>query len=477
MTFKPSKYQQAIYDWVKENKSKALVVEACAGSGKTTTIVEALNIISPDKEVLFVAFNTHIADELNKRTPENVTALTYHKLGLRAIQANVGRVDIKDYKLSNMFKYLFPEAPSLYSSMRTLVSLTKATLTEPKDELLEELCFRHDIDMLDDPGYLFSIVRTMIAETSQRPNVVDFDDMCWLPIVLNYPMRKFDYVFIDEAQDTNKSQIELALRSVKSDGRIIAVGDRNQSIYGFRGADVDAIPNLIEGLKADTLPLSITYRCPKSHVKQCNELFPDIPIECAPKAKQGHIGRMSEDEFLNFVQQGDIVLCRCNAPLVSPAFKLIRRGKKVSIKGREIGTNLISMIEKAGVTNIDNLHSMMNEYCNKEIQKFVLKHKEMSIQNVEDKRDTIFAIAKEVYSLEDLKAKIASIFADTIPDITFSSVHKAKGLEANKVFIINRDLMPHPKARLNWEKIQEQNIMYVAFTRAKESIVFVNIER
>jgi superfamily I DNA/RNA helicase len=101
----------------------------------------------------------------------------------------------------------------------------------------------------------------------------------------------------------------------------------------------------------------------------------------------------------------------------------------------------------------------------------------MSIQNVEDKRDTIFAIAKEVHSLEDLKQKIASIFADTIPDITFSSVHKAKGLEADNVFIINRELMPHPKAKLDWEKIQEQNIMYVAFTRAKNSLTFVNIER
>ena len=71
--------------------------------------------------------------------------------------------------------------------------------------------------------------------TGTEDGCIDFDDMIWLPVVLDLPQRKFDRVFIDECQDLNRSQIELSLRAVKPDGRILAVGDPHQAIYSFRG--------------------------------------------------------------------------------------------------------------------------------------------------------------------------------------------------------------------------------------------------
>src|ERR1700722_1305373 len=95
---------------------------------------------------------------------------------------------------------------------------------------------------------------------------VDFDDMIWIPNVLNLPLNTYDYVFIDEAQDLNIAQINLALNSCAKGGRIISCGDSNQAIYSFRGADSNAVNNIIERCQSKTFPLSVTYRCAKSIV-------------------------------------------------------------------------------------------------------------------------------------------------------------------------------------------------------------------
>src|SRR5690606_4510771 len=64
--------------------------------------------------------------------------------------------------------------------------------------------------------------------------IIDFDDMLYLPLILGVRPRTFDYVFIDEAQDTNRVQLEFLKLLCNPRTRVIAVGDRHQSIYGFR---------------------------------------------------------------------------------------------------------------------------------------------------------------------------------------------------------------------------------------------------
>ena len=114
--------------------------------------------------------------------------------------------------------------------------------------------------------------------------------MIWFPFVYRLNVGKFDVVFVDEAQDLNQAQIAMVLSANKMDGRIIAVGDPAQSIYQFRGADSEAIPNFINKLGAKTLPLSVTYRCPKRVVSLAQEIVPDIMA--SPGAKDGTV-RMS----------------------------------------------------------------------------------------------------------------------------------------------------------------------------------------
>jgi superfamily I DNA/RNA helicase len=280
-------------------------------------------------------------------------------------------------------------------------------------------------------------------------------------------------VFVDEAQDTNKNQIQLALRAVKKTGRIVAVGDRNQSLYGFRGADVDAIPNLIDSLDADTLPLSITYRNPKSVVDLVNSEFPHIPLEAADFAKPGTIMTITESEASRMYKEGDMVLCRCNAPLVGPAFELIRNGVKAIIRGRDIGKNLMNLIDKFSAEDVGELMKLMEKYREKEVKKLMAAEKNQQAQSLEDKIDTVIALADGCEMIYEIETKIKTIFSDHSEGVVFSSVHKAKGLEAERVYILEPNLMPHPMAKKSWEMTQEINIKYVAYTRSLDTLVFV----
>ena len=78
-------------------------------------------------------------------------------------------------------------------------------------------------------------------------------------------------------------------------------------------------------------------------------------------------------------------------------------------------------------------------------------------------------------NIEDLKLKIQSIFSDDIEGIILSTVHKAKGLEADRVFIVRPDLLPMTKnIRSQWERQQENNLTYVAITRARKELIYDN---
>ena len=451
------------------------MVEALAGSGKTTTGLEMLKLLSPDLAILFLAFNAHIAKELQARAPRHVQVRTYHSLGYKACRDAFGNdIKLEETKVKIIFKEVTSELHAyIFPVVNQLVSLVKANLMGTTEDELLRLADHHGIEMNGDQLIIFETVRTIVAQCAKRTNVVDFDDMCWLPVYHNLPMKRYDVIFIDEAQDTNKNQIALALMSVKEDGRIVAVGDRHQSLYGFRGADVEAIPNLIDNLNADVLPLSITYRNPKSVVELVNEAFPHIPLEAAEWAKDGIVKDMQYDIALNDYAEGDMVLCRTNAPLVQPAFALIRKGIKAIIRGRDIGKGLIILIDKMNASDVNDLLSKLVQYKDKEVSRLILAKKNAQAQSVEDKVDTIIALMDNTDTIAELENKIVSIFSDDNEGVVFSSIHKAKGLEAERVFILRRDLMPHPMAEKQWEMVQESNIEYVAYTRTLDQLVFV----
>jgi DNA helicase-2/ATP-dependent DNA helicase PcrA len=301
----------------------------------------------------------------------------------------------------------------------------------------------------------------VLARSIQVTAVIDFSDMCWLPVVLNLRPWQFDRVFIDETQDLSPCQIELVKRFVKKGGRILAVGDERQSIYQFRGADKDAIPGLVRALGAKTLPLSITYRCPRSVVALANKEVPQL--EAAPNAIEGSVDNASPDTLFKQAEPGDMIISRTNAPLIGICLRLLLSGKRAAIMGRNIGENIIKLIDKARAKTVEALEAWIDAWALKETSRLARKNRDA--QQVDDMKECVLALCREAETIAEVKEKADELFSDREGEakVTLGTTHKLKGLEADRVWMLESTYR-----RKNGG--EEANLWYVAVTRAKREL-------
>jgi DNA helicase II / ATP-dependent DNA helicase PcrA len=497
LDFIPSVHQAAVFDAIL-NTNNNIVVRAVAGSGKTTTLKGAMNSVAQwaikhnknisDVTVVFVAFNKRIADALKDVLPKWVKVQTLHSFGLSAIRNAFPKIKVEKNKLYEIIDYypefklnreLGDEDPNIVrnSLLVNLVSKVKNTLTDPNDtEAILALCDHHGIDLNGDADLILETLPKVLNDCKRDTKQVDFDDMIWFPHVLKLHISPVDFLFVDEAQDLNLSQIEMILSACPA-GRIIAVGDPAQSIYGFRGADVEAMPNLTRRINAITLPLSVCYRCPTSHLELARQYVPEI--EARENAPEGEILRVNPQYFEDNVKQGDLVISRVNAPLIPYCYSLLRRGIKAIVYGREIGFGLKSLAKKNFASDYETMVKKLLVWRTKEVVRLTAKNaSDTTIQSVEDRIETVLNILAECKETKDIYKQIDTIFQDEVAAVTLSSVHKAKGLESDNVWILKPELLPLVrKDQKDWEIQQESNIVYVSYTRAKNKLIFVEEEK
>jgi len=180
-------------------------------------------------------------------------------------------------------------------------------------------------------------------ELARNAKIIDFDDMVYLPVQWNLRVPKYDWIFVDEAQDLSKAQLQLALRARNQRGRILFVGDKHQAIYGFAGANCNSVDEIIKETRAKELPLSICYRCPTSHLDLARESVPHI--EPRPDAPVGTLETIKLDKLPSIVQEGDLILSRTTAPLVDLCIELISNKIPARVRGRDIGTSITSLAQ------------------------------------------------------------------------------------------------------------------------------------
>jgi superfamily I DNA/RNA helicase len=316
---------------------------------------------------------------------------------------------------------------------------------------------------------------------------IDYTDMVWLPHVLFLkPLGLlYDFIFLDECQDLNKAERELVLKCFKIGTRMMAVGDEKQCLYSFAGSDSDSF-NILKSLpNTSCLPLSISYRCGKNIVKFANKLVKEI------QPKDDAIdGEVIRDVLLEDIKDGDMILCRNNAPLVQIYNEFLKLGKKCYIRGKEIGSNLKTIVKntKQDKLNVDcnedgvfvRLYDDLFVSRNKLMERFNIDAESaMESPQIQSKLDMIKALevlAEGINTSDEIIAKIDEIFPkkDKKSGISLSTIHKAKGLEADNVYIACESLMPSKSAKKDWEIKQEYNLMYVAYTRAKNILGFIN---
>ena len=498
----PSKYQGAIFNYI-TNDSGHLVIEATAGSGKTTTIVVACQSIPTTKNVAFLAFNKSIATELQRRVPDHCKASTFHSAGYGACIKAFGRMRVEAGKTRNTLKahlnnYYSSDDRDLFRLLAppisNLISLAKAHLVLSGEAIVKEwfgLADRFGIDVdfsKIDRAEFEEILSDIYEKVINQTSTVDFDDQIFFPIAKNLPVKQYDVVMVDESQDMNPARHELALRMLKPNGRMIIVGDSSQAIYGFTGADTSSMSTMRDKLaaigKVETLPLSICYRCAKSVVAKAKEFCPSI--EASESSPEGTVQTIKYDKFIETVASGDYVLCRTSAPTIGGCLALIREGRKAKVLGRELVKGLVTILKKADKIEAANMSDKLSDYKAIQTDKMKGEASHAKIMALQDKIDCLLAVLGHAIQREDwsesnavelIEETLESIFTDdeSNPGVTFSTIHKAKGLESDNIFIMHPELLPHPMASQPWEQVQEKNLAFVAATRAKLNLYYVDM--
>jgi DNA helicase II / ATP-dependent DNA helicase PcrA len=467
----PSAYQLAIYENV-ANGTGHTVVNAVAGSGKTTSLLEALKHVPRGKSCLFVAFNKSIAEELKSRAPGHVEVSTLHSYGLKCVSNGVGRLRIDSRRVDHFADKLKDQYD--FEARRDLVktvSLAKSVLASDENSI-DAVIDRFEIASASKgrEQFIKDALALLLQCANTEDGLMDFDDMIWLPLVLELRQRQYDRVFVDETQDLSPSQIEMVLRAVKPDGRIVAVGDPRQAIYGFRGADESAFENVKTRLNATELPLSVCYRCCKSVIREAQEIVPYI--EAAPGAIEGDVLNCDFKSMKIGAQPGDFILSRTNAPLVSLCMYFLKHGRKAFIQGRDIGASLAALVKKSKAKNVDELRAHIEAWRDAECARLSEKRRDTS--SVEDRAECIIELSDGASSVADVLENIEELFADSEDSnrIALSTTHKAKGLERDRVWLLRSTYM-----RKGWDgeepSSEERNLLYVAITRARKTLYLV----
>jgi AAA domain/UvrD-like helicase C-terminal domain len=463
-----SSEQQAIFSWFKSGKGN-LVVEAFAGTGKTSTIKEAFRH-APEGKILYAVFNKRNQKEAQEKiTDARVQVRTLHSLGYYFIkQVWENAKPHEDVESDRLASFINITANSEFAgAILKLVSFAKNLTINTTTEQLREICEDREIEQDCIPLALKVLEQSKKQDHESR---ISFDDMVWLPCAMGIVKPSFDLVTIDEAQDMNLPQLSMAQQSCRKAGRIVVVGDSRQAIYTFRGAVHDAMEMMTITLRASTQQLSTTYRCPVRVVEQAQKIVPDY--KAAPTAPTGEVFWTSETLFLKQVKIGDAILSRLNAPLMPMALQLLRSNIPARIEGRDIGKQLITMVDKFKASSVPNYLEKVTEWEAKQIERLNKgKNSEKKCEQTRDIAETLRALAQDCDLVDDIERRIRDLFQDTTegsrPAVILSSVHKAKGLEFPRVALLSSTF------RNGKGNLEEDNIYYVAVTRAQHSLFFL----
>jgi DNA helicase-2/ATP-dependent DNA helicase PcrA len=543
LSYTPSRYQAAIFDWVStgyvtidgENLEPwSVVVDAVAGSGKSTTSSDSMALEEGD--VLACAFNRHSADDLaHKLEGTRAKATTVHGHGLSAVRWHCfsrnglnGAVEVEAAKKSG------DKADRKYVDMLTAAGVAiveradrgeRVTLCGewvtpeqvkairddgwPVNEAAELLglaqLFLIDFDAADfERGldwlagryhvgidallwpHVVAAIRNALRRGCTPPRtgkwLVNFTDMIWLPNVLGLRPKQYDLVVVDECQDISTAARRLLIASVKRGGRMMWVGDRKQAINAFAGADAESFDAIIRETDAVVLPLSVCYRCPTSHLARAREWRPDI--EARPGAPVGSIRQLDRIDYVDVAERGDLVICRRTAPLIGLCFELIAAGTSACVRGRaDMSKGLVKLVTRAskglrGDAWSERFSDQLDAVEKTEREKVTKRSRDAAsaaaaIDALGDRIECVRVIARSsgATSAAEATAAIERIFADKDAAVTLSTVHRSKGDEADRVVILEYDRLISTRAQSLEEIEQEWNGWYVAQTRSRREII------
>lgn len=494
---KYSTYQENIFNWI-TNESGNAIIQARAGSGKTFSLIHSMRLMKGN--AIAMTLNKKNAIELQEKIQGmgliNCKASTFHAEGFFNLK-RVNKFIKVDNKKVNYIIDGYCQNKEIEASryiINNLVGFAKklgfgvdgcGSINDHDDwwNIINHYDITLDTEL--PVSELIEISIQVLNESNRDMRCIDFDDMIYLPLLKNIDMLKYDWVLIDEAQDTSQIKKVFTKRILKPDGRFVGIGDNKQAVYGFTGAENDSMQKLLEEYSATELSLPICYRCGKNIIKEAQTIVPDIMAK--DDAEDGIVRNESYDDFIKIAQtynlnKEDGIVCRNNAPLTSLAFRLIREGVGCRIEGRDIGQNLLTYTYKWKVKDLNTFTERLNKHFQKEFDKNAKNSSKLQL--LEDKLETLIILIERCQFIQkttvyDLQCLIKSMFSDSTEDnlpnvVVLSSIHKSKGLEFERTFILGNDqFIPSKYANQDWQLEQEENLKYVSITRAKKELVYI----
>ena len=545
MNFKPSTYQQDILDFFLNNPQSNMLVNALAGSGKSTTAC-MLSEHSKTSD-LYIAFNASVVEEFKKKIKNPKTkVMTMHSLAYSIMLYNVEQeskdsgekpkgfgsqrskrtVSLDNFKPHKILdeeitkrygKYIeFAKRVFLKDNYVNLYNLCRLTLTDmSSNKDVSRLIDDHVLFLYyGDEGYsapdISEITSTLkILDTKSRQQfetqgVIDFTDMLWITFnKLKYDNWEVPYwalytnIYCDEVQDFSNIQLNFLKFIKRTKGRYVFIGDFHQAIYNFAGANAQAfnqIPKMFAPV--ETFDLPICYRCAKSHLSRVNREY-GIPILPCDDAPMGFVKTIDKNKISEYAKAGDMVISRKNKWIAEVVLDLARNGTPIFIEDKEMVEAIKRQILSSKCTSVGTLEKFLQKVIsnyNKKLFEIVSKnareggHEEEHLEAVAEANskidNTSFLLEilegyLENHASSDSVSKFSN-FIDKLLNTTPSpncvrlcSIHKAKGLEATNVFVLNEAKINYDFRNSKEQNIQEKNLSYIATTRAKEGLYLV----
>lgn len=464
--------QQAVID----SSATTLAVNAFAGTGKTTTLIGFAKA-RPEKRILYLAFNKSVADEAKTRFPGNVVAKTSHSLAFGDYGKRF-RDKLGNPKPYHVKKFLSPKlgrmrenAALVFSSI--VLDNVQAFLGSGRAEMtLESLVMPklhlEDVTpekVLEAAQETWDAMQDVTSSTVPMPH----DGYLKLYQLSNPNLCKYDYLLLDEAQDTNPCLFSIFEK--QETGKVL-VGDEHQNIYSFRGA-----MNAMAKLGGERHVLTSSFRFGEAVADVANGILSTFKNETTPL--QG----LGETSYIGKPMSGlsTAFLHRTNADLFDRAVGLLANNLKIHFVGG---------VQNYGFQSIKDAWHLMEE-----------KHWEIEDPLIKSMKD-FSALESYAETTDDreliARARVVKKYAEKIPRLverltnahtrtpeeshaSLTSAHKSKGLEWEQVVIgsdfpqtMSDDGQPNVGKDGDTEKKitpDEANLLYVAVTRARKNLV------
>lgn len=473
-----------------ENESSSLKLRAFAGAGKTSTL-EGYALRRTGKKGLYISFNRSIKEEAQKRFPKNVKCVTSHgiayaKFGRDLQHKLMGYTDWKDVYYKTTIQKPFGSS-DMHNRMYVSMLLEAINLYTNTDS--EEIT----IEQVTAGSYKFMIKNKSVARAMPTPVNIQSDAIIlWKAMIdpniteirathdvylkqyqLSKPVLKYDYILLDEAQDSNPALLDIFSNQ---NANKILVGDPYQSIYGFRNA-IDAM-NKIETEK--TLDLTKSFRFGQQIADFANSIL-------ALRGESKQILGMQETDLVYYGKpmivkdENSAYIARYNSTLLRNCIEYINMysfgnvffaGGFASLRP-DLLLDLFNLKINNGSYIKDVMLSSFRDY--EEFKEVVTELNDIEwlgrAKLVEEYGNKLPGLIKAIKQRETSNISLASK--------VYSTAHKSKGLEFNNVILAGDYYQtPMEEARMP-DKIynrikdsmnEELHVFYVAATRAKKTL-------